>query len=60
MKSLWSSKTFLVAVLQAAAGLITAAMVADPTIATVGWVLTAKSVLDVILRLVTTQQVFIK
>lgn len=59
MKSLFTSKTFIVAVLQALIGLYAAAVQVDPTLASVGWGLIGKSVLDILLRLLTTQKAYI-
>lgn len=53
MKSLFVSKTFYLAMVQAGIGLLTAATSADTHLATVGWLAMAKSVLDILLRLVT-------
>ena len=54
MKSLWTSKTFLLALLQAIAGVIVIFATAYPE---VGWLMAAKSTLDAILRLLTTRPV---
>ena len=59
MKSLFTSKTFLLAVLQAVAGIVATVMATDPNLATVGWVVIVKSVVDVLLRLVTSEKVYV-
>lgn len=53
-KSLIQTKTFWIAVLQAVVGIIG---IFSNTYPTTGWLLTAKSVLDVVNRLYTTQPV---
>jgi hypothetical protein len=60
MKSLLHSKTFWLAVAQAIAGIYAAAAVVDPTVATLGWVMITKSVVDIVLRLFTTNTVYVK
>ncbi len=50
MKNLFSSKTFYLAVLQALAGIIVVIQTNYPTI---GWVVIAKSIIDIILRTLT-------
>lgn len=52
MKSLFTSKTFWIAILQAVAGIL-AQLYPDPTVNAVGGVAIAKSVVDIALRLVT-------
>lgn len=52
-KSIFTSKTFLLAVLQAAGGITAALMSADPNVKAVGGMAIAKSVIDVGLRLLT-------
>jgi len=54
MKSIFQSKTFWLAVLQAVVG---AVGIFASTYPAVGWLLVAKSFLDVILRFLTTQPV---
>ena len=54
MKSLFQSRTFWLAVLQAVAGIVVVFSTAYPT---VGGLLVAKSIVDIILRVVTTQPV---
>lgn len=56
MKSLFSSKTFWVAILQALGGVIAAAH-PDPTVKVAGGALIAKSAVDIGLRLLTTEPV---
>lgn len=53
-KKLLHSKTFWLAVLQAAAGIVAALVLELPG---VGWLVSAKSVIDVLLRLVTSKPV---
>ncbi len=53
-KTLVTSKTFLLAVLQAVIGMVVVFSTAYPA---AGWLLTAKSVLDVVLRLYTSQPI---
>ena len=60
MKSLFASRTFLLAVVQAVAGIYAAAVVVDPTITTLGWGMILKSVIDVLLRIYTSQPVYVK
>lgn len=60
MKSLFTSKTFWLAVVQAVAGVYAAAVMVDPTIATFGWVMIVKSVADVALRIFTSETVYVK
>lgn len=60
MKSLFTSKTFLLALVQAIAGIYAAAVMVDPAIATFGWVMILKSVVDILLRVFTTQTVYVK
>lgn len=55
-KSLFTSRTFLLAVLQAVAGAVVIFTGAYPE---VGWLALAKSVLDVILRVVTDKPVHV-
>lgn len=59
MKSLFISKTFILALVQAIAGLYAVAVMVDPTIATYGWVMIGKSIIDILLRLNTTEKVYI-
>ena len=54
MKSIFTSKTFWLAVVQAVVGAVGIFNTAYPS---VGWLLVAKSVVDVVLRFVTTQPV---
>jgi hypothetical protein len=54
MKSLFSSKTFWLAVVQAILGIV---VIFSTTYPDVGWLLTAKSVLDIVLRFTTTTPV---
>lgn len=54
MKSLVTSKTFILAVLQAATGVIVVFATAYPG---AGWLLVAKSLVDIVLRLYTTQSI---
>ena len=54
VKSLWASKTFWVAVLQASVGVVAAFASAYPEI---GTILILKSIADVLLRIATTQPV---
>lgn len=56
MKSLFKSKTFWVAILQAVGGLL-AATHPDPTVKLAGGALVAKSAVDIGLRLLTTEPV---
>ena len=59
IKSIFSSKVFWLAIAQAVAGILTIALAQDPALTTVGWVMNAKSVLDIILRFTTTQAVYL-
>jgi len=59
VKSIFTSKTFILAVVQAVAGIIAAVIATDPNLATVGWVVIVKSVVDVLLRLVTSEKVYV-
>ena len=52
-KSIFTSKTFLLAVLQAVAGSSAALMSTDPTIRMAGVAAVLKSVIDILLRLST-------
>ena len=54
MKSLFVSKTFWLAILQAVAG---ALVIFATTYPTLGWIVIAKSIVDIALRYVTTQPV---
>ena len=54
IKSLWTSKTFWLAVVQALAGL---AVVALTELDLVGYVAVVKTIVDIVLRLVTAQPV---
>lgn len=54
MKSIFSSKTFWLAIVQAAVGTIAVFATAYPSI---GGLLLAKSVVDIILRVITSQPV---
>ena len=54
MKSLFASKTFWIAVLQSIIGIITVFATAYPA---VGFLVVAKSVLDIIIRIYTTQAI---
>jgi hypothetical protein len=54
MKSLFASKTFWVAVIQAVAGAIAIFATAYPA---VGWIAIAKSLVDVYIRMQTTQAI---
>jgi len=51
IKSIFLSKTFWVAVLQAAVGILVVVGTSAPDI---GWIMVAKSILDVILRVIST------
>ena len=54
MKSLFVSKTFWLSILQAVAG---ALVIFATTYPTLGWIVIAKSIVDIALRYVTTQPV---
>jgi len=54
VKSIFASKTFWIAVLQAIAGTFVVFGTAYPT---VGWIVIAKSVVDVFIRYQTTQSI---
>lgn len=56
MKSLFESKTFWVAVIQAVGGIV---IVALTELDLVGYVAMVKSIVDIILRLVTTKQTYL-
>lgn len=56
-KALIMSTTFQVAVLQAAAGLITVLTTNYPALVAVGWLAVVKSVVDILLRLKTSQPI---
>jgi hypothetical protein len=56
-KKWFESKTIWMAVIQGAVGVFAAVVTANPALATVGWVLLAKSVLDILLRMVTDKPV---
>lgn len=56
-KSIFSSRTFWLAVLQAVVGGAAAALHPDPTVKTVGGAAVVKSIVDVGLRLATNQGV---
>ena len=56
IKSIFCSKTFWVAVIQGVVGILT---VVGTQVPDIGWILIAKSVLDVLLRAITTQPVSI-
>lgn len=51
VKPWYLSKTIWIAILQAIAGVITIIVAQDPSLLTVGWVATLKSISDVIIRL---------
>lgn len=53
-KALFTSKTFLLALIQGAIGMI---VVFSSSYPAAGWLLTAKSILDIVLRLYTTQPI---
>ena len=53
-KSLITSKTFIIAVLQA---LVAAAIVFTTAYPDVGWLLVGKSILDIVIRIYTTQPI---
>jgi ABC-type arginine transport system permease subunit len=54
MKSWAKSRTVWVAIGQAVVGVLLAVISADPALQQVGWVAAAKSVLDIVLRAMTT------
>lgn len=54
MKNPFLSKTVWVAIVQGLVGVLTALMANDPTIQTIGGVLLAKSALDLVIRILTT------
>lgn len=56
-KSIFSSRTFWLAVAQLVAGIIAIAVAQDPELATVGWISIGKSVIDTILRFATDKPV---
>jgi len=55
-KSWWLSKTIWLAIGQAVLGIIVA-LQAQPEFASLGWIMTTKSVLDVILRVGTIKEI---
>ena len=57
LKSIFASKTFYVAVAQAAAGGFAQILSTDPTVHTAGWLAIAKSFIDVLVRFNTNQGV---
>ncbi len=57
IKSIWESKTFWLAVVQAIAGVIVVFQTHFPE---VGFLVMVKSIIDVVLRLVSTSQVTLK
>jgi hypothetical protein len=57
MKPWYTSKTIWIAILQAAAGVVAAFFTYDPALQTVGAVAIVKSVIDIVLRLVTSQPI---
>lgn len=50
-KSIFTSRTFWVAVVQAVLGVLVAAITVDPNLQRLGWITIVKSLLDVMLRL---------
>lgn len=59
MKSLFKSKTFLLACLQCAIAIVTIFTTQYPELQAVGGILVIKSCLDIFLRTITTQEVSI-
>lgn len=57
VKKLYKSKTVVVAVLTAVAGILTAVLAELPELRTVGWLAIAKSIIDFSLRYVTEEPV---
>lgn len=53
MKKFWTSKTIWLALAQGVAGVMTALLVTDPTLSTVGWFALVKSGIDISLRFLT-------
>jgi hypothetical protein len=59
MKSIFSSRTFWLAVAQAVVGIYAIVVTQHPEIATIGYVAIVKSVIDIVLRYLTNQPVSI-
>lgn len=57
MKSLFASRTFWLAIVQAVTGTLIELLTSDHLLSVVGIMMIVKSVIDVILRLLTTEEV---
>lgn len=56
-KSWYQSKTLWLAIAQGVLGVITALTASNPELATIGWIATAKSLLDMFLRFGTIKEI---
>lgn len=56
VKELWKSRTIRLAVLQSIAGILAVLFAEDPSLVNIGWLATAKSVIDFFLRIDTNKE----